>query len=42
MAKRRVLRFFVVVFAILAGVAVLGVIGGTVALMRGPSNRPQA
>jgi protease IV len=37
MAKRRVLRFFVIVFAILAGVAVLGVIGGTVALMRGPS-----
>jgi protease IV len=37
MAKRRVLRFVLIVFAMFAGLALLGAIGGAVALMRGPS-----
>src|SRR5262245_53482572 len=37
MAKRRVLRFVLIVFGIFAGLAVLGAIAGTVALMPGPA-----
>jgi protease-4 len=36
-AKRRILRFFVIVFALLAAVAVLGGITGGFLLMRGPA-----